>query len=484
MVKNNIFYRVHNADRNLNFLTKPEFKIVLFCVFLRVILFSLYGNKVSECPDSWAFNHFAEKMTEQLNSRYSNLFITSDVDLNQVASLPQKNIDNKIGTFIGERSPGYPIIIFLSTSKYLTVIFQFILGIITALIWYRTLLKLKFSLKSSLFIVIFLQCYLSFFIYETFILVETITLFLISILFYFISDGYLTQKKSIKFEISFSMILGYLVLVKPFFVILPCILLAIRFLNQPSFKLNFDRKIIILLFSFISYFGWSMVVKKYTGYFVSTTYFGLNKAQNCVYFAEKGPKEYNWIIKPYVKHREIAIKEHQDVSMSIWFALNAGEFKNKNMDFPELSNEFGKFADVTIQNNFTDYCKQVVTKSWFDFWKVFDVKELIRFDNPKAEFLVTHIFKFQNIIITILKCCFLVLSLFYFYLFLRKKTFNFQFIVSVIVWSISIVQGVVTYGTNAKYSFPFEYLMIIVVMLFIKENYKKVSFLDKQKHIS
>lgn len=453
--------------RKLN--QSPEFKIIVFCIFFRVVLFSLYGNKVSECPDSWAFNHLSEKISEQVSISYSNVFEPNNVVPNQKIII-QNSIITKKESSIGERSPGYPLLLFLSSSKYITVVFQFLLGIITALVWYKTLLALHFRKNFSILIVLLLQTYLSIFLYETFILVETTVLFIISIVFYFIADGYLTQKKSLKFEVFIAFLFGYLVLIKPFYVFIPCVLLGLRFLNNPKIKLNFDKKLLIILVSFSSYFGWSAVVEKYSGYFVSTTFFGLNKSQNCVYFAEKGLPEYKWIINPYVKHREIAIKEHKEVAMSIWYALNAGEFKDKNLTFPELSNELGKFAESTIKNNFGDYLHQVITKSWWDFWKAFDAKNVETFTNSTVDTVLTTIYSIQNYIITVLKFLFLPVSLWFFYRCIRRKEFTFGLIASAVIWSVSIMQAVVTYGENARFSFPFEYLMVFVVLLFLKDQ--------------
>lgn len=470
------------------YFSKNEIKIILFCLFIRFFLFSLYNFKVSECPDSWAFNHFSEKLTE-----YSKIYFHKIVEeqkpkvsnLNTTEILTEKEIFNK-GSFIGERSPGYPLFIFISGGKSGVVFFQFLLGIITALLWYSTLLKLKFPEKFSLLTIILLQCFLSIFIYETFILVETLVLFFISIIAFYISDDYLTTEKSIKFEIYLSIIFGYLVLVKPFYVVIPCILFALYFIIKSRFKISLYRKLIILMVPLIVFFGWSLVVQKYTGYFTTTTYFGLNKIQNCVYFAEKGPKEYDWIIKPYVKHREIAIKENKDVSMAIWFAINAGEFKHKNMEFPELSNEFGKFADATIKSNFPEYLNQVITKSWVDFWITFDIKAFIQFENQKTDFWITKISSIQNFIFTLFKILFLPISLFYIYLFLSKKTLNFQTIFSILILLISILQALTTYGTNGKYCFPFEYLIVFIVIVFVRDyvlnNNFNHQFLNKRNN--
>lgn len=453
------------------YFSKNELRLVLICVFIRLFLFSLYDFKVSECPDSWAFNHFSEKLSEYGKLYFDKLFdeqkdTVSTISSNEVIG---KKENTKKGSFIGERSPGYPLFIFIATGKSGAVFLQFLFGIITALLWYRTLLKLKFSINFSFVAVVLLQCFLSIFIYETFILVEALVLFFISIIAYIISDEYLTTEKSIKFEIYFSCILGYLVLIKPFYVVIPCILFALRFINKPNIKRILNRKLIILIAPLLLFFGWSLVVQKFTGYYTSTTYFGINKIQNCVYFAEKGPKEYDWIIEPYVRHREMAIEKNQDPSMSIWFAINAGEFKHKKMEFADLSNEFGKFADATIKANFQDFLKQVITKSWLDFWITFDIKEFIKFENQNTDFWITKISTIQNLLFTILKFLFLPISLFYIYLFFVKKVINFQTVFSVLIWCISLLQALSTYGTNGKYCFPFEYLIVFVVLLFVRD---------------
>ena len=453
------------------YFSKNELRLILICIFIRLFLFSLYNYKVSECPDSWAFNHFSEKLSEHGKLYFHKLFEeqnnnVTQIDTNQILS---EKGNSKKGSFIGERSPGYPLFIFIASGKSGAVFLQFLLGIITALLWYRTLLKLKFSTQFSFFTVVLLQCFLSIFIYETFILVETLVLFFISVIAYIISDEYLTTEKSIKFEIFFGFFLGYLVLIKPFYVVIPCILFGLRFINKPNVKSVLNRKLIILIAPLVLFFGWSLVVQKFTGYFTATTYFGINKIQNCVYFAEKGPKEYDWIIEPYAKHREITIKENKEVSMSIWYAINAGEFKYKNMEFADLSNEFGKFADATIKANFQDYLTQVITKSWFDFWITYDIKEFIKYENQNIDFWITKISYIQNLLFTILKFLFLPISLFYSYLFLVKKALNFQTVFSILIWCISILQALTTYGTNGKYSFPFEFLIVFIVLLFFRD---------------
>ena len=39
-----------------------------------------------------------------------------------------------------------------------------------------------------------------------------------------------------------------------------------------------------------------------------------------------------------------------------------------------------------------------------------------------------------------------------------------------IVFGTSFLQAIVTYGTNDRYSFPFEFIIIIAVFLYLKEK--------------
>ncbi len=38
------------------------------------------------------------------------------------------------------------------------------------------------------------------------------------------------------------------------------------------------------------------------------------------------------------------------------------------------------------------------------------------------------------------------------------------------IHAAAILQALVVYGTNAKYAFPYEFFMLVVVLLFLKEK--------------
>jgi hypothetical protein len=277
-------------DNFIDYLIKnPIRNIVFFGFLLRAFFFLVFYTSVTIFPDSDGYIELSK--------------LISDFNLNG---------------YHGLRSPGYPLIIaFFNQDLYYVVFFQFCIGISSTVFWYKTLINFKFSLKSSFIVTIFLGSFINIFFYETNILVESLVLFFISILFYFISDNIL-DRFVFSNLIGLSLFLGFLVMIKPFYAFLPFLLFAFLVIKKPTIKTVFSKNIILFVFSLIVYFGWSHVNKINTGYFAATSYYGLTNAQNCVYFAEKTPKEFDWISKPYVQYRELAIKEKKDVAMSIW----------------------------------------------------------------------------------------------------------------------------------------------------------------------
>jgi hypothetical protein len=425
--------------------------ILFFAFFYRLFLYLfLYDNATIE-NDSGTYQYLAQKIT---------------------------NFD--LLGYNGERTPGYPLLLFLAfNSVKVAVFYQYILGISTAIIWYKTILNFNFSKKNSLWITLFLQSFLNIFFYESAILVETLSLFFLSIVFYLISNNYLENQR-FKIDLLMSLLLGYLTLIKPFFAFIPFLLYGFIVLNNFNFKRIINRRIIILLFSVVSYFGWSYVNKINTESFTSTTFLGYNLAQNCVYFAEKGPKEYSWIYEPYAKYRDqiLAKDKNQSAAMAIWDTYTSGVYNYKKLSFADLSNEFGKYATETIKNNPKDYFKQVITKSWLYFWRPNIAMDINRLETKNKQTVFTAIWFIQRKFFNIFKYGFILLVPFYTYRFFKNKKITNEFVLVTIIFATSVLQGLITYGTNARYSFAFEYVMILIGLLFIKNHIKLPKFLS------
>jgi hypothetical protein len=429
-------------DNFIDYLIKnPIRNIVFFGFLLRAFFFLVFYTSVTIFPDSDGYIELSK--------------LISDFNLNG---------------YHGLRSPGYPLIIaFFNQDLYYVVFFQFCIGISSTVFWYKTLINFKFSLKSSFIVTIFLGSFINIFFYETNILVESLVLFFISILFYFISDNIL-DRFVFSNLIGLSLFLGFLVMIKPFYAFLPFLLFAFLVIKKPTIKTVFSKNIILFVFSLIVYFGWSHVNKINTGYFAATSYYGLTNAQNCVYFAEKTPKEFDWISKPYVQYRELAIKEKKDVAMSIWLAYEDGAFDKYNLTFQELSIELGKFTKVAIKENPGEYLKQVVFRSWFNFWKPTFKYNDEKFNFKYANKICVGIWYLQRVFLILFRISFLLLIPYYIYKFFKNKICTNEIIIFAIVFCNSVLQAIVTFGTNDRYSYPYEFIMIILVLLFIKNE--------------
>ena len=127
-----------------HFLHNKYIYILIILLFIAKLFFIVSYNDFSEAPDSWAFNHF---VTELMNDNFND--------------------------YVGERTPGYPYVVYLLNHDKMAVVFtQLLMGIITAVFWFKTLVNLNFSQKVAFYVTLFSSLYVQNFFYETFILAE------------------------------------------------------------------------------------------------------------------------------------------------------------------------------------------------------------------------------------------------------------------------------------------------------------------------
>jgi hypothetical protein len=421
-------------------------------LFIAKLFFFINYNTFSEVPDSWAFNHFVTEL-----------------------------INNNFDEYIGERTPGYPYVVYLlNHDKILVVLVQMLMGIATAVFWFKTLLNLNFSKKVAFYVTLFSSLYLQNFFFETFILAETFMLLLNSIVFYFLLNNYF-EKRQIAVEIILSILITILILVKPFVIFYPFLIFDLYLIKSFSIKKLVSLKLILFILPMYAYFSWCSFVEEKIGYFEPTAYFGLNLAQNCLYFAEKGPNEYDFIIKPYVKYREEMLQNGEDASMAVWKVWGGQHLAPKYTKFADVTNQFGKYAKATIATNLGDYFYYSITNSWFDFWKIFDMKPYMKFQDSTFNDVVSVINTVQMFVVLILKFTFLLLSFYYLYVLIKNRKINSVMILLAFIHAAAVLQALVVYGTNAKYAFPYEFFILVVVLLFLKERF---NWFSKPEHIS
>ena len=58
---------------------------------------------------------------------------------------------------------------------------------------------------------------------------------------------------------------------------------------------------------------------------------------------------------------------------------------------------------------------------------------------------------------------------------IKNRKINAVMILLAFIHATAILQALVVYGTNAKYAFPYEFFMIVVVFLFLNEKFNWFS---------
>lgn len=120
-------------------------------------------------------------------------------------------------------------------------------------------------------------------------------------------------------------------------------------------------------------------------------------------------------------------------------------------------------------------------RSWFDFWKVDINFDFTKFHFKEDNVLVETIWVLKRIpkmVFFGFKWMFVGLTFYYNYLYLRYRKNFTLFAYTFIVFSSSILQALATYGTNERYSFPFEIIIIcVVVNWFLKTRFRSCFFI-------
>lgn len=413
---------------------KPIRLLILFGIILRVILFSFYRH-TSIFPDTEGYTLLASQI--------------SGFDLSG---------------YDGMRSPGFPLLISLcGNSLELVVIIQFILGIATSVVLYKNLMALKFERKKALVLTLLLDSLLHVFFYETAILTESFTLFFLTLLYHFILNDVLEKGRLANWMV-LSLITGFVVLIKPFYIFLPFLMYGFYVIKNFSLKKIISTRLVLFIFPLLSYLGWSYVNKVNTGYFVPSTLNGFYISQNCVYFAEKTGPEFKQISSIYVKYRTKAIAENDNVSMTIWRAYDE-LIATTGLSFPDLSNRLNDLSKDAISRNPGAYLNQVFY-SWIDFWRPNICWNETEFQCASSAVFFILIWKIQAFALKVFKIAFVLLVLPLLFLqFIRSRQITHELVLAAVTVCASVLQAMATFGTNSRFSYPFEFLMVALVLL-------------------
>jgi hypothetical protein len=422
-------------------MNNPVKAIVIVAVFVRLLIAILYGH-ITLYPDSEDYQALAERI-----------------------------LSFNLAGYEGERPPGYPLLLCLSGfSGLVTVIFQLIMGICTLVVGYNTLLLLDVEKRIALAMTLFGTVYLPSVFFEFAILTESFILLVITLIFYVFFSIIRDEDSRSKRYLWLSLLCGYLVLIKMFYIYLAVLLFIILVLHHHRpLKIIIRRYTLVLLIPLLVFLGWSYVNKQNTGLFVSSTFYGFNIAQNCVWFADNTTEEYREIGDVYVRYRYESLK-NKEIAMTIWEAYP--ELKARTgLSFPDLSKKLYDYSIATIKKNPVAYLEQV-SVSWRDFWKTSLYWEAYNFSVPESHLVVMYICYAGRIILQLIKILFVLLILYNIIIAIRRKRLSPEAIISLIVLSASLLQAFATYGTNSRFSYPFEILIVTSALLNALQYYR------------
>lgn len=404
--------------------------IVGFGIILRLIIAVLYQH-ISIYPDSSGYIYLAERILNLNLSGYE-----------------------------GQRTPGYPLLIALSGNGLpIVILLQAIIGVATSVFVYKSLLLINFGKRYALLFSLGVAAYLPIIFFELCILSETLTLFFITLIFYFLFGIiYFKRTGTINF-IVLSLLCSYLVFIKPFYIFLPFIIFFVLILQRRKTRHVIYRYAIIIILPSLTLIGWCQINYQNTGYFTPTTFYGFNAAQNCVAFAEKTSDEYKQIGDIYAKYRDANLAINRGTAMSIWEAYNELEATTQ-LSFVDLSDRLYSYSLATIKQNPLAYLQQVGI-SWIDFWKTSLYWHYDEFTVPHSNIILKIICYIERALVQLLKIIFVLFIPYNLIHYLKKKRKpNPQFIISFVVLCASVLQAFASYGTNSRFSFPFEILIV------------------------
>jgi len=427
----------------------PFLTIMLMGILLRIIIIFLY-NYPSFCPDSGGYIELAKKITTGTLFGYNGL-----------------------------RTPGYPLLILLMGSNYKLVVgLQILMDALSCYFIYDIIKKYNplVALLASLYFFTLVNVIM----FSLAILTESATQFFLIFAIWLI-ERYQIYKLAASYLASalVAFLLMVLFFVRPMFIYVTPILafFMLFYLKRGNIAKASGKILLILTLPFFSYFGWNYLNYLNNGWFTPTTFLGINLSQNSVSFFDDVPDEHHEIRDIYIKYREKARKTDGNEAVAIWRAHDELIEKTQLSDV-ELSHKLAIICKPLIKSHPKEYGIQVV-KNWSLFWNAYPYiyEELIIY--PNLFKIIKLGWKAQKIILWLLYALFLPLSLLTFIRSVKdRNVFTFENLLLAIIYAASILQAIVTYGENSRFSFPLFPLVLIFLSIEITklERVRKWGF--------
>jgi 4-amino-4-deoxy-L-arabinose transferase-like glycosyltransferase len=369
-------------------------------------------------------------------------------------------------SYLGERPPVYSLLLMLSgMNDYAIWAIQSILGIAVSILLYFIALQLTGNKSLSFIIGLSYSLAIQLLFFESIVLTETLTTFLIILSLWLLLVAF--DKKSISLYLLTGFVIGLSILTRPILLFLsPLIVIFIFFKLKIAEEATSEILRIVsglLIPMIILIGGWSLFNKVKVDYFGITTLFGYNLTNHSGAFMQNAPPEYSVLRDVYLKHKGNA---ESQVAI-IWGAIPDMQ-QATGLTFSELSRALAKMSIQMFIENPRAYLMNVF-EAWNDFWE--PVFWYADYDLIRSVFfrkIVSILLIFEESLFTHLNSIFLLVAAWTIVnAILRPKILDFNLLFILIVLIASILQALLEFGENSRYAIPFQPLIFLEVITWL-----------------
>ena len=370
----------------------------------------------------------------------------------------------------GARPPGYPLLLLLcGMDIHMIWIVQSALGVAVALMLFDITSLVTSGFTIPLIVGLSYSLSINMLFFEATIISEAFSTFIIVLLMWVTIRISRDHSKAgyVKFAVA-GFLAGFAALTRPLFLFLTPLLLVFFVWQVAGEQLrsSFKRKAILTfaLPAVILIVGWSVVNKVSVNYFGVTTLTGFNLSNHSGGFMEFAPEEYASIRNIYLDHRKGNIEKTGTHSMTIWRAIPDMEVET-GLSYAELSNRMAKLSIRLFAEHPVLYLTSV-GKAWVNFWKVpmYWIPERVKYVDLRR--IITIVWQSERYILVLANIIFLAASVRQAYLLVYRKVVAQRqaLLMTSVVLIGSFSQAFMEYGENARYSIPFQPLVLLMVI--------------------
>ena len=384
----------------------------------------------------------------------------------------------------GTRMPGYPMFMAWVGPDERVYLVQLFLGVLITLLffyigwrmsrrgWFAALTASAYTLNIQQLLI------------EADLLTETLTIFLLAVFLAGLAWLVYSNRKHplwhvIPVGLALGVVAGLTALTRTLFVFLPFLAALVLLVLWPRpardsglyagtgttsrarFRVRVGAALAVALAGLTLVGLWANFIHERFGMWSLDTMGGYHLMNHVGPFFEYAPDEYAELRDTFIQYRDAQIAETGHPGNAIWDAIPSLE-EVTGLGFIPLSSLLAKISIQLIIEHPGLYLRNVA-EGWVNFWRV--PIHWARLDAPLAG-IQRGIILFVRVVLVLVNAAFIggTLALILKKVRCRVRMDAFTWLVTGMVWAASILQALVEYGDNTRYSLPTHALVLVMVM--------------------